>query len=1292
MDGRTPLDSLARPGAAGASTAAGAALLAAGAAGLGFACPPPPPASLLVALSAFLAAVGAALARGPAAGAAPRRGRAATSCAFAGLVLAFAAAGSVAADATAARLLAAAEARRGWVVARVRGLPAAGGAAQRLRLEVVRSSLGLARGARLDARVEDGALLPDGVLVRALATVEGFAPRRNPGGFDARAWARTEGLSARARLVPSTVRVLAGPAPGDLGARLVSPLRARLLEAIRAQERGRAGAFLAGFLLGDRSALDPAAGDDLRRIGGLHLLAISGMHVVLVAAVLERALRLAGARGRRAALLRLAAVSLYCALAGGAPSVWRAGVSAAWIEAGLLLGRRVRGAQALALAVLVLLALRPAHALDAGFQLSVLATWGLLALAAPAGAWLRARSPRLGPVVHEGFLTTLAAQLVALPCLAVRFGTISALGLVANLLLVPVTNVALVAGLIGLVLALPAAGLARPFWCVADAAALLTLRLAAGLARTPAALVPLAPSALACAMLAAALAALTVPGLVPEAARRGRARAVLAGLALLAAAALVLPVAAPRPAGGTLVVTALDVGQGDALLVALPDRRALLVDAGDAGPGGDHGARTVLPALRVRGVGRLHAVVASHGDRDHAGGIPAVLRDVACDVVAGPFDVADSLLARARARGGAAGAPRRRALVAGDVLLAGEDYEVRALWPPPGFRADPGWTTNRESVVLLLTRRGPAGDTARVLLTGDIDTLVERRLVEAGLPRCDVLKVAHHGSRTSSADAFLAGTAPRIALASLGRGNRFGHPHADVQARFAARAVAWRATDREGALDVVVAPGRGGRLHAFVAPARGARPLGLAKDAERGVPCGSHDVAPHASIGGPGFGSRHELPRPRRCRRARRARGHDRGPRQRPRRRRRGGPGPRARDRGRAARSRAGAEPARARGGGGVDRSPARARRRHPPPGRVHAHPPRVDPRRVSRPRAQHPSFAPARLPGTRRDRPRLRPRGAGDRLHRPPGHPRHRRRPDPRPVRGRGARRRHSGDAGRAHPCCRAPALSRGRAPLPRHPVRAGRAPHRLVGAESGMSLEHVVAVLFDLGGTCLEIDHPRMGEALAARGTVPAPGWASRAERAGRERLEALLAAGSGNDEHWRAFLIAMLESAGAGPADAAAIFDELRAFHRRHHLWNRVMPGIPEALRALAGRGYRLAAVSNSDGRAESILSQLGLAHEFEFVVDSHEVGVEKPDPRIFLLACERLRLHPSRVAYVGDVHGIDVVGARGAGLRPVLLDVYGAYDGAEAPRVAEPAQLLGLFPDRRRDGLRRAAGER
>jgi putative hydrolase of the HAD superfamily len=227
-------------------------------------------------------------------------------------------------------------------------------------------------------------------------------------------------------------------------------------------------------------------------------------------------------------------------------------------------------------------------------------------------------------------------------------------------------------------------------------------------------------------------------------------------------------------------------------------------------------------------------------------------------------------------------------------------------------------------------------------------------------------------------------------------------------------------------------------------------------------------------------------------------------------------------------------------------------------------------------------------------------------------------------------------------------------------------------------MTLAAAEAVLFDLGGTCIEIDHAFVAERVAARGPAPRAGWAPRGERAGRRVLEAMLRAGRSSDDQWRGFFEGMLEAAGAAPADRDAIFAELVAFHRRHHLWRRVMPGMPETLRGLLARGYRVAAISNADGRAESVLTSIGFAHEFEFVLDSHDLGVEKPDPRIFL------DVPPARCAYVGDVVAIDVEGARAAGLHPVLFDAYGSYEldaTGGAPRAAEPAQLLGLFPDRR-----------
>jgi putative hydrolase of the HAD superfamily len=224
--------------------------------------------------------------------------------------------------------------------------------------------------------------------------------------------------------------------------------------------------------------------------------------------------------------------------------------------------------------------------------------------------------------------------------------------------------------------------------------------------------------------------------------------------------------------------------------------------------------------------------------------------------------------------------------------------------------------------------------------------------------------------------------------------------------------------------------------------------------------------------------------------------------------------------------------------------------------------------------------------------------------------------------------------------------------------------------------------AVLFDLGGTVIAIDHARVAAYLADAGCPPVDGWVARAERAGHLEVDRLVRAGTPPGDPWRPFWAAYLRGAGAAESAIEPVFRRLVEFHRRHHVWNRPEPGVVEAVRALSGAGYRVAAVSNSDGRAERLLAELGLAREFEFVIDSAEVGVEKPDRRIFHLACRRLGLAPERCAYVGDLVTVDVEGAAAAGLVPVLMDHYGSYLPGEVPdgvpHAVAGADLVAGFP--------------
>jgi len=234
--------------------------------------------------------------------------------------------------------------------------------------------------------------------------------------------------------------------------------------------------------------------------------------------------------------------------------------------------------------------------------------------------------------------------------------------------------------------------------------------------------------------------------------------------------------------------------------------------------------------------------------------------------------------------------------------------------------------------------------------------------------------------------------------------------------------------------------------------------------------------------------------------------------------------------------------------------------------------------------------------------------------------------------------------------------------------------------------ALADVAAIVFDLGGTVLEIRHDVLADIALRHGGSPAPGWIEAGERQGRAYVHAIAAAEVAGPASWRAFQVGMLEAARVPAHAHDAAYAEITAYHRTHHLWRRAMPGMPAALATLRARGYRVAAVSNSDGRAAALLADLGLGDAFECVIDSQDVGVEKPDPRIFAPALARLGLPAAACAYVGDLAPVDVVGARAAGMWPVLFDAYGAYDAdapfatayADAPRARGADGLLALFP--------------
>ncbi len=221
--------------------------------------------------------------------------------------------------------------------------------------------------------------------------------------------------------------------------------------------------------------------------------------------------------------------------------------------------------------------------------------------------------------------------------------------------------------------------------------------------------------------------------------------------------------------------------------------------------------------------------------------------------------------------------------------------------------------------------------------------------------------------------------------------------------------------------------------------------------------------------------------------------------------------------------------------------------------------------------------------------------------------------------------------------------------------------------------------AVLFDAGNTLLFLDYERLAERIGLALGVPlsAAGLARHASAAARAMEKS-----SGTDrERGRAFLFDLFTLAGVPAESRDELERVLFVLHGEKHLWSGVDRGTPQALARLRSAGLRLGVISNSDGRAEEALKAAGLAEYFEFVLDSAAVGVEKPDPRIFKLALDRMGVAPADAMYVGDLYEVDAVGARAAGLDVVLVDPSGEHSGRDVRTVRDVAELADrLLADR------------
>jgi competence protein ComEC len=601
----------------------------------------------------------------------------------------------------------------------------------------------------------------------------GFA---NPGGGDYEARRLRDRLGATG-YVRSATRL--GRRGDDVARFPVLVARDTISEAIRAAlgERPATG-IVAGLSVGLQDALSAEQWRELARSGTSHLMAISGMHIGMFALVagwltmrLQRLRQRRGAlgAGRDAALVAgsLAALA-YASLAGWSVPTQRTAIMIAIVAIALRSRRRVGSADALAAGAIAVLAIEPLAPLSVGFWLSFGAVAAILLVTS-------------GQLVQSGLARGYAQSQWAVtaglvPVLVGSFGTVSLVSIVVNFLAIPLYTLVIVPAVLlatAWVLAAPAPGavaLGGVAWLIETTWPLIAVPAAwpwatwgvAGLG--PFGWVMLVIGA------AAALAPLPAPGRV-------------AGLLLAVAAC---GWRAPAPEWGAARFAMLDVGQGLAAVVETR-HHVLVYDAGPAfRSGSDTGALVLEPYLRHRGLRRVDALVVSHDDLDHAGGVASLARSM----------------------------PVRRRITNGHALEGPGSIEfcrrgdrwnwdgVSFEWLHPGADLPPG--DNDRSCVLRV-RVGPHV----LLLTGDIEQPAESEMQARGGPgRVDVLTVPHHGSRTSSTQSFVDATQPRWALVPSGHRNRWGFPKPDVVARWEAAGASVIVGSASGAIEFDVHPDR----------------------------------------------------------------------------------------------------------------------------------------------------------------------------------------------------------------------------------------------------------------------------------------------------------------------------------------------------------------------------------------------------------------------------------------------------------------------------------------------------
>jgi competence protein ComEC len=620
---------------------------------------------------------------------------------------------------------------------------------------------------------------------------------RNPGEFSYRQYLALNNIYASASVFGySNVSVGSDRDANFFFEHIIFPSKNFVVKTIRTVMKGDEANFLIGLLLGDRTDLSEKIKSAFMNTGTIHVLAVSGSHVVLVAEIIFIVVGLLRFSRTPKILIAIVVLIYYMFLTGSTPSVVRATLMIIIFYLGKLFQERTDVYNVLGLSAIIILLLEPKQLFDVGFQLSFSAVFSIVYFYPK----LNALIPKIPEPLEEFkiitwvwqlFAVSLAAQIGTLPFTAFYFEKISIVSLFANLIVVPLVGLIVTIGLGGALLGILSMWIASSFSEVNDLLAVFTLNFVKWAEQVPYAIVNTATFGLKETIIYSLLI-----GFIFNVGNKPLQKKII--FASFIIVNVLLFSSLNQSSENNLRITFLDVGQGDGAVIQFPTGEVIIVDAGPRTNEFDAGEKTVAPFLRRNGISTIDAIITTHPHADHLGGVPYLMQNFSVKKV---IDAGQLMQSKLFFEYNALNRKENHLIEKAGMIFPTENARLYFLHPSKQFidiDSSNGYSDLNESSLVFKLQYGNTS----FLFSGDAEIEAEEHI--AGIYHdfldSDVLKAGHHGSSTSSSEYFIKAVQPQEVVVSVAKFNKFRHPSKRVIERFHTFGANVYRTDVEGAV------------------------------------------------------------------------------------------------------------------------------------------------------------------------------------------------------------------------------------------------------------------------------------------------------------------------------------------------------------------------------------------------------------------------------------------------------------------------------------------------------------